>query len=305
MRSNELVQRNVTESPRLSRKEVNQWRKAKLKEELRNVPFFILFIGSISGLLVGLWFRQDIFSMYGFSPLGKLLYFHLIATGIYILLIRNAVCEWNNLKLISGIILPIALFSEITLLALGIIVLPFFIYTAFIVVHVSFFDILRGRVKLKAISYTHEHPDVYHDDGSVRCYKRKLILERWNSTKHIIAFFMSFLLLVSGILIFEDLMIYLGRDAMQIFAVLNIIFLGFILMTAEMAFTEFKERKYISSIVALIFCELFFALYALGTMVIAVGESIFFLGPIFALLVFVSPLDMLIEKIKESYLKNR
>ncbi len=270
----------------MSRKEVDRWRKARLKEDLRNVPFFILFIGSISGLLAGLWFGQDIFSMYGLGSLGKLLYFHLIATGIYILFIHNAVCEWNNLRVISGIILPLALFSEITLSTLGILEFPFFIYVAFILVYISFFDILRGRVKLKATSYTHENPDVYHDDGSVRCYKRRLILERWNNTKYIIVFFLSFVLLGAGALGFEDIMVYLGHDAVQIFVVLNMISLGFILMTAEMAFTEFKERMYISSIVALLFCEAFFALYALGSLVIVLEGSIF-LGSIFVLLVFV------------------
>lgn len=271
-------------------KDIIEWRKLEAKHKWKHIPFVLLIIGSLALFLTGTYYSSKVFTRFDLNLFGKTIYYHLIASGLYIILIHEAVHEWKELKLVSSFALPIAIFFEITFFTLGVAIYPFIIFVAIVIAYFLVMDVLRGCVKLKKTPNHHGTPPP--SDDSIRNYKRSLILRRWNNRRFKVIFILSFILLFFGVLGFEVIVEYLGYGSIQIFVILNMISLGFILMTAELAFTEFKERSYIGSIMALFFCEISFGLYAFEVMYIT-NEDILFLVFIYVLLVLASPIDIL------------
>ncbi len=274
--------------------QVVEWRQKKFKNRWKKFAWKLLYsalsiftlILFISVFLYGTRFESDTFQ--------RILFYNLVFVGIYILLTYDALDEYQELGLISSFIFPMGIFLYITSLASDLPIISFFILPIIIGgVYFSIFDVLRGRVILKKTPYPQEKPVFYYEDGSVRLYKRKLLLERWNIIWYKIIFILSFFLLLIGSPTIGVFMHIFKPGPLVSFAALNMISIGFIFMTADIAWTEFTEKRYISSLIALIYCELMFILTSFGKIVVSHEDAIFFVL-FFVVLVLVSPIDMLL-----------
>ncbi len=285
--------------------QVVEWRQKRFKNRWKKFAWKLLYSTLSIFTLILVIYVFIYLTRFETDAIQRVLVYNLVFVGLYILFTYDALDEYRELGLISSFIFPMGFFLYMTFFASDLSFISFFILPIILGgAYFSILDVLRGRVILKKTRYPQEQPVFYYEDGSVRSYKRKLLLERWNIIWYKVLFVLSFFLLFFGALILDVFMYIFKPGPLVTFAALNMISIGFILMTADIAWTEFKEKRYISSLLALIYCEFMFILTSFGKIVIPHENAIFFVL-FFVVLVLVSPIDMLMVYIRNKLRKDQ